>query len=155
MMLNMFNAFKCDKFTDIDALIKLFKQQFHSEEVDKDLKSWKMVIEGPGKCNILDFSYEFRGICKDTTLTLDKIRNQYQNWSSRYIFEKICSCESRMNIFECKKNEDANNSDNRYVKKQNFKNDNNINELNYKNKYNQKFNNDYKNKDKMKFDDEN
>ncbi|KAG0435557.1 hypothetical protein DMUE_4674 [Dictyocoela muelleri] len=137
MMHNWFNAFEGDEFTNLEELLIFFKQQFHKDEEDKDLSAWQLVIEGPGQRNILDFSYELKSACKDTTLTLSTVKNQYKKWVSRFILDKISLCETWMDIFECFKNKDIVNSDKKIFKNQFYKK-NRYND-NISNKFNDKY----------------
>ncbi|KAG0438009.1 hypothetical protein DMUE_3355 [Dictyocoela muelleri] len=103
-MHNWFNAFEGDELTNLEELLAFFKQQFHKDDEEKNLNTWKLVIERPVDRDILDFSYESKSACKDTTLTLAKVKIQYKKWVSRFIFDEIYLCETWMDIFESLRN---------------------------------------------------
>ncbi|KAG0441069.1 Retrovirus-related Pol polyprotein from transposon 17.6, partial [Dictyocoela muelleri] len=99
-MMHWFSAFEDDEFNNLDELLEFFKKEFLKDNEDKDLEAWKLIVNGPGNKRLLDFSYELKTVCKNTSVPFSTVKSQYKIWTSRNTYERIEQCENWSEIFK-------------------------------------------------------
>ncbi|KAG0442586.1 hypothetical protein DMUE_0165 [Dictyocoela muelleri] len=76
-MEHWFNAYEGDTFDNLEEMLKFFKEEFIKDEESREIKLWKLLINGPNECGLVQFAYEIKSISKLVNISFNTIKERF------------------------------------------------------------------------------